>query len=48
MFAGGWRLLVPADDERSAWTVTALGHGFLTAKPGGGVAVSGSISGISS
>ncbi|MEV7780908.1 DUF6188 family protein [Kitasatospora sp. NPDC088351] len=48
LFAGGWRLLVPANDERSAWTVAVHGHGFLTAKPGGGVAVSGSSSGISS
>ncbi|MFH8841898.1 DUF6188 family protein [Streptomyces sp. NPDC017868] len=39
LFAGGWRLLVPINDERSAWTVTVRHHGVLTAKPGGGVAI---------
>ncbi len=39
LFAGGWRLIVPANDERSAWTVTVRGRGYLAAKPGGGVTV---------
>ncbi len=48
LFAGGWRLLVPISDERSAWTVTVRDHGVLTVKPGGGVAVSDPSSKISS
>ncbi|MFI8461681.1 DUF6188 family protein [Kitasatospora sp. NPDC085464] len=48
LFAGGWRLTAPANDERSAWTVTLGGRGFLTAKPGGGVTVSDSSSGLRS
>jgi len=38
--AGGWRLIVPANDERSAWTVTVRGRGCLTAT-GGGATVAG-------
>ncbi|MEU6236218.1 DUF6188 family protein [Kitasatospora sp. NPDC047058] len=48
LFAGGWRLMVPTSDERSAWTVAVRGSGFLTARPGGEVAVSGSSSDIRS
>ncbi|MET8751703.1 DUF6188 family protein [Streptomyces sp. NPDC004667] len=36
LFAGGWRLLVPPSDERSAWTVAVRGRGILTARPGAG------------
>ncbi|MFJ4188209.1 DUF6188 family protein [Kitasatospora sp. NPDC089509] len=48
LFAGGWRLMVPASDERSAWTVAVRGSGFLAAKPGGGVAVSATSSEVRS
>jgi hypothetical protein len=41
LFAGGWCLTVPPDDERSAWNVSVRFREFLHVRPGGEVRVSG-------